>query len=314
MKKLLVLLSLVALSFGYAQDCEDGFRSVTHAGGETCIPEDPQRIAVVGDRNLGETLLALGLEPTAVAVKDEYPEFVQSEFTDFGTVTDLGSQNEPQLETLLAADPDLILAHSDEFIGSASYETLSEIAPTVQVNPYTNVRQVNEDVGSIFGEAQVAELNTLVDNAVERVASAVDNPSEITVSSIFLRPDQVEIITPFRERVHALLLLEAGFVLPESQREFTDLDSSPRLSLEELNRADADVLFFVGAFGFDNDQGVEDVLGSPLWQSLDAVQSNNVVEGDFHWWSVGGPLSAQRTADDIVAGLEQIGLTEASTE
>ncbi|MEM6429240.1 MAG: hypothetical protein AAF708_08375, partial [Deinococcota bacterium] len=56
------------------------------------------------------------------------------------------------------------------------------------------------------------------------------------------------------------------------------------------------------------DESPETLLDSPLWQSLEVVQNGNVLEGNFRWWSVGGPLATQRTADEMVAGLQEMGL------
>ena len=67
-----------------------------------------------------------------------------------------------------------------------------------------------------------------------------------------------------------------------------------------------DVLF-VQRF-YMEDESPETIYESPLWQNLDVVQNGNVMEVDFRWWSVGGPLAAQRTADEMVAGLEEMGL------
>ncbi|WIJ24951.1 hypothetical protein [Devosia sp. RR2S18] len=43
-----------------ALECEVGQRAFTHAGGETCIPEDPQRIVSLHDQSVTLTLLEVG--------------------------------------------------------------------------------------------------------------------------------------------------------------------------------------------------------------------------------------------------------------
>ena len=48
-----------------ALDCEAGFRPFAHSGGETCIPENPQRIVTLQDQNVLLPLLELGVKPVA---------------------------------------------------------------------------------------------------------------------------------------------------------------------------------------------------------------------------------------------------------
>lgn len=284
--------------------CEDGFRLVVHAGGETCILKDPQRIAVVGDRHVSETLIALGLEPVASANKEEIPEFVQEEFSDFSSLVDLGAHVEPNLEVLLGVEPDLILMHEDEFAGEVDYDTVNEIAPTVQINnPYLGVRQLSIDVGSIFGDDQTEALLALVDDAVETLTCAVENTDEILVSVIAPWQGQFEVGTSTQWNTSTFLLQEAGFAIPEDHAEIGELRL---ISLERLDVVDTDVLF-VHRF-YMEDENPDATFESPLWQNLDVVQNGNVMQGDFRWWSVGGPLAAQRTANEMVVGLEEMGL------
>ena len=64
MKRFFVLLSLVSLSFSYAQGCEDGFRPVENDYGVTCIPENPERIVTDNLDTLG-LMLTLDIVPVA---------------------------------------------------------------------------------------------------------------------------------------------------------------------------------------------------------------------------------------------------------
>ncbi|MEL6524139.1 MAG: hypothetical protein AAFQ07_00380 [Chloroflexota bacterium] len=69
---------------------------------------------------------------------------------------------------------------------------------------------------------------------------------------------------------------------------------------------DTEVLFVLRYYL--EDESPETLLESPLWQSLEVVQNGSVLECNFLWWSVGGPLATQRTADEMVAGLAELGL------
>ncbi|MGR3491226.1 MAG: hypothetical protein ACU0DW_04140 [Shimia sp.] len=56
-------LALITTTAANAQDCSDGQRLFEHAAGETCIPEDPQRIVTLSDQNALLPLLELGVRP-----------------------------------------------------------------------------------------------------------------------------------------------------------------------------------------------------------------------------------------------------------
>ena len=95
----------------------------------------------------------------------------------------MGEFETPNLELLLEVEPDLILAHSDEFMGTEDdslLELLQDIAPTVQVTPYfTNPRQVATDVASILDEEQVGVLVGIIDSAIDDVVCAVGDRKSV---------------------------------------------------------------------------------------------------------------------------------------
>lgn len=72
------------------------------------------------------------------------------------------------------------------------------------------------------------------------------------------------------------------------------------LTPEGLANLDAHHLFIT----FDNEDGEgegRELLDTPLWKSLDAVQGNRVYEVDFLAWMNYGVLSHSRKIDDVMA-------------
>lgn len=288
---------------GGQTDPDDTRKVVDASGAEIEIPKTPQRIAAAGERVFTEMLVAFGTQPTVAASIDEFPPFLVEALGGTEEIADLGPQSEVNLEELAAANPDLIIVQSvDNFGDEGLLENARQVAPTIQMNAYAGVREVITDFGAVFGEDRAEELQEQVDNQVERIASAVEDPGSVEVSSIFLRPHTFEVLTLDDTRLHAWMLQEAGYAIPEKQQK---LDVDNELSLERLELADADVLFMVGFFG-ESDEQLKQIRSSELWQNLDAVENGAVIEGDFRYWSIGGPLSAEQVADDIVAGFRQI--------
>ncbi|MGH3147366.1 MAG: iron-siderophore ABC transporter substrate-binding protein, partial [Rubrobacter sp.] len=101
---------------------------------------------------------------------------------------------------------------------------------------------------------------------------------------------------PFR------VLEELGVERPPA--EVTGEDTFSRtLSLEELPELTGDVLFYnVGYTGLDDasQKASEQVVDSPLWQKVPAVQDGEAYRvGPDHWAQFGGLRSANLVLDDV---------------
>jgi iron complex transport system substrate-binding protein len=86
----------------------ESYRLVQHAAGETQVPLHPTRIAALHNV-LIESLVSLGVQPIGAVVRDiGFPPQLL-ELLDLATIQPLGDQNSPNLEAILALQPDLIL-------------------------------------------------------------------------------------------------------------------------------------------------------------------------------------------------------------
>jgi ABC-type Fe3+-hydroxamate transport system substrate-binding protein len=76
------------------------------------------------------------------------------------------------------------------------------------------------------------------------------------------------------------------------------------LSLEQLPRVDADVVYLFGggtrgSAGGDVDENLRNLEGSPLWAGLDAVEREAVHVVEPLVWQQGGLPSARRILADL---------------
>lgn len=123
------------------------------------VPYNPQRLAVLDMASL-DILDALGLGDRVVGTADTSLDYLQ-QYTG-GSIANLGTIKEADLEAVMASEPDVI------FIGgrlASSYDSLSEIAPVVYLatDPETgvveSVRKNASIIASIFGmESRVEAL------------------------------------------------------------------------------------------------------------------------------------------------------------
>ncbi|MEM9953676.1 MAG: ABC transporter substrate-binding protein [Chloroflexota bacterium] len=89
--------------------CEDGFRSFESAIGSVCVPDVPQRIVATHDFNAGVQVLSLG--GPLVGIPSRFGELAPdiTQFFDLDNIQTVGQYYEPNIETILQLEPDLIV-------------------------------------------------------------------------------------------------------------------------------------------------------------------------------------------------------------
>ena len=95
-----------------------------------------------------ESVIALGLEPVAIADPQDYADWVAKPDLPEDFV-DLGPRASPNLEALRAAKPDLIITTPD--IGLA-YEKLTDIAPVLELNLFDGKHPAFDAARDAFGK------------------------------------------------------------------------------------------------------------------------------------------------------------------
>ena len=323
MKKFVVLLGLVVLSFGCAQECEEGQRLVQHDLGDTCIPENPQRIATDNLDTLG-LMLALGIEPAGHphalidALVSTAPELEELGQQFNANAVDIGSPM--NAEAVLLADPDLILVENSETI-----DQLQEIAPVVAYDVYANIQETREmnwydpmmfwaDVLNVTDDAEIQR-----DIVESRLATLSDLAGDTTVSIIHMNNAAGTLLAGSPMWIYEQLARAAGLERPERQT-LTLAEHEARYdtawwgnySLEELDTVDADVLIMTTSRGEpEAEQEVaaftKRLESNPLWSSLSAVQEGEFYQVNYSQWISFDFASVNRTVDDLfryVAGVD----------
>lgn len=249
-------------------------RTVKHLSGETTIVGVPQKIAVL-DYRLADSLLALGVKPYAMTtyLGDKNLPYIDGKPLD--AAIPLGDT--PNLEALLQAGPDLIIARRSE---EKSYDQLSKIAPTVIVDIPADWRGGFRELGAILqreGEADrwLADYDKKTAKAREEIARHV-KPGE---TFLYLR------IMPKEIRVHGTEELFGATLFQDLKlTPVAGLDKVKRIepiSLEMLPQYDADHIFLqVGSPTSGGDKEAEKNLATvsqtSVWKGLKAVKGNHV--------------------------------------
>lgn len=284
-------------------DCAAGFRLFDHElllTDPVCVPEHPQRVAAL-DMTIIELMLIAEIQPAIVSrlVFGSYlrmhPELEPTFTKLYETAKDVGYT--PNLEAVLEAQPDLIIAPSD-LVSVEIHAQLNAIAPTVIYDPIPgdwrtrlifagDVLGITDTVDGLLADydARIAELKQALG----------DQAAETEVSLVRVFPDQIGLVVAGASA--AAVLQSVGFARPEAQSVDYDyvlksLDGRPEvlISAEELQLADGDIIFVFG--------DATALKENPLWQALDAVKNGRAFEVGYYWWG-DDLLSAHDMLDDL---------------
>lgn len=285
-------------------ECSAGFRLVEHAYGFTCVPENPQQVVIL-DYSALEFQVVTGMPIVAYArvvmdtIQRMQPELEPQFDMVRGTAVNVGFP--PNMEAILSATPDLILAPTD-LLSESIYAEVSPAIPTVVYDAaagdwrtrmvfFGDMLNVSETVDALLADydARVEELRGLLS----------ETAAETTVSLVRIFPDQIGLVV--EGTAGAALLREVGLARPESQTVdydyvLNELDGRPEIliSEEELPLADADVAFVFGDANW--------LTIRPTWQALPVAQSGQAYVVSYAWWGE-SLLAAHDMLDDLFAHL-----------
>jgi len=281
-----------------AADAESNARTVEHALGAIDVPADPQRVVVL---DAMDNVIALGIQPvgasnwmgTATGEQAAFPTYLDEE--TLAGIEWLGDNKRPNLETIVALQPDLILGRVNWH--EEIYDQLAAIAPTYLVDR----NAVGGWKGMFFAYAdalnRTAEAEALMDQYDARTADLAQRLEQLSpvpeVSLVRFDPDRIVVYGP--EIFAGSVMADAGVTRPPQQRE---IGRSQQISLEEIELIDADVLLTVAA---DPDESMlAELQQNPLWSQLRAVQNEQVYPVSFDIWVGGWTITgANLILDDL---------------
>ena len=237
--------------------------------------ERPERVAALTGSFADLWCLAGGADTLVAAAGDSW--------TSFGlelpeTVADLGGIKEPDLERLLASEPDLVLLSSNTAAQVELLEVLEKAGLTAACFNVTNFDEylnMLDICTRLTGDGQAyAQYGTALEERI-RAAKGRTDGSAPTVLYIRATGSSCKVKNS-RDTVLGEMLADLGCV-NIADRENALLE---QLSMEAILQADPDYIFAV-AQGADDTAARKNLentlLSNPAWQSLSAVR-----EGRFH--------------------------------
>lgn len=282
------LLSAVALGLlalpGLAQETRT---FVDDTGTEVTVPASPQRIVSLRGEQFTAPLIEMGApivgsSGRARAGMNNGEPFPRGAFDRFGTTFDddlvwIGGPNDPDLETIAALEPDLILIPDWQ---TDLRPQLSQIAPTVVINIWSNpmlerYRKIAEAVGQTEAyEAGLALYNLKLEQARLVLADRIDDPSTVSVAIAEAHDGNLNVARDYAAL--SQVLRDLGFAMPKIIANLEE--GNANISVELLPEINADFLIGTYAMGVGQtpSQRIEEWDNlMPAWDSiLHAPQHN----------------------------------------
>ena len=256
---------------------------------------------------------SLGLPLVGVADLAEYLDQASSGAKELAATgpADMGRRQEPSLEAIIGAKPDLILGV--KFRHERIQPQLSKIAQTVLYD-YTQTGQTNGDQLSLMIDelqllAEKVERSDAADKAVrglddflaeqsERLASVPDLSRRIVFAQFPSGVNNIRLFTSNSLPIRLLdrLGLQNAWNGPSEGFGFTTVGPERLLAL-------GDITFLGGAIGSDN--SYTRLAKNPLWQSMPFVRTGRFFGLTDVVWPFGGIPAAEAFAGKVAETLTQ---------
>ena len=301
----LMFTGIVTVGAQDAVECEAGFRAVTDANGtDVCLPEAPERVIALMESDL-DALLALGVDVvgTTNGRGQSTPPRYLSEYLPEALPV-VGNLYQPNLEAVLALDPDLILmgGFNDEDV----LAQLNAIAPVFNtLNAGEDWKTQFERVGDALNmQDEVEAFIEAYDERAAEMGEALEAEEPLQFIVARWSADGPQLMAPIN--FSSRILTDLGMVPPVEIPELAgEHQHTAPLSLENVGLLDVDWAF-IGTLQSEGEavEALEEAIDTPLFQALDVVKDERVVFMDGSLWtSVGGPLAALAVLDDVEAAL-----------
>lgn len=286
-------------------------KTITHALGTTTIKGTPKRIVTL-EWAYTEDVLALGLQPVGSADNKGFNTAVNVKPALDASVIDVGTRQEPNLETITGLKPDLIITST--LRSSKNYEALSKIAPTIAFESYpaegkgdqysdmiTTFKTISDIVGKkAEGDKVLADLDKSFADTKAKLVAAKKDGAEFALTQAFSNQNNavLRMFTDNSMVVQIMQRIGLKNVFKSAKFELYGFSTASVEALPAVQNAN----FFYIVQDADNvfDKQLKD---NAVWKGLSFVKDNKTFKLPGNTWTFGGPLSAKLFAELAAASL-----------
>lgn len=273
-------------------------RQMTDALGNTVtLPDAPKRVITLSEIDL-DTALTLGVTPVGTINgrgQAAPPRYLDGKLP--AGIEVVGDIDNPNLETLLELQPDLILTGP---VKPEQLAILNEIAPTVITFNWARPWQesMQRTAQALNKEAEAKAVLERYRARVEEARQRLREHQGETLSIVRWNPKGPSYM--FKDAFASTVAEDVGLRRPAHQQDRGHTHSMA-LSLESLELLDADWLV-IGTLATSGEavEAMNQAEQTPAFRQLSAIQARRfgAVDGSL-WTSLGGPMAALQVIEDI---------------
>lgn len=281
----LLALTLTACSAAPAADADAAADTsptvvqVEDNNGTQTIPVELRSVVATDNRTF-ETLSSWGIELSAAAVS-LMPDTIS--YVNDDSIVDLGNHREPNLEAVVAVQPDLIIngqrfaEYHDDFVSLVPDAVVLELDPREGEPLDAELKRQTTVLGEVFGkQAEAKKLNDAFDASIQRVKAAYD--SNDTVMTVITSGGQIGYAAPGGGRTLGPLFDIFGLTPALEIAEGSENHQGDDISVEAIADSNPDWILVM-----DRDAAVAAsdpayTPGSEILDSSDALKGVNAVK------------------------------------
>ncbi|HHV22795.1 MAG TPA: ABC transporter substrate-binding protein [Propionibacterium sp.] len=277
--------------------------TVAHTQGTTELADTPEKVVVL-DFGALDTIKALGLSDTVVGLpKRALPSFL-NEFAD-EKFADVGTLQEPNLETISKLDPDLVIVG---FRSAAKYPELSRHWPTIDVT-FTSDKNLID--GTAAAAAPIAEAFGKQNEADAKVAALQEKATGLGARGADAGTGLIVMTSGGKISLHGpqsrFGVVHTLLGVPQARENIAADSHGEPASFELLAEINPDVMFVVdrdAAIGTEG-QNARQILDNELVHGTTAWQQDRLVMLDGSRWyiTIHGLDNAGAMLDEAAQGL-----------
>lgn len=276
--------------------------------GEVTLDKPAQKVVVL-EWTFTEDIIALGMQPIGNADNENYKLYVTSEAPLDESVTDVGLRNEPNLETIAALKPDLIIGVPDSH--DPIYDQLKGIAPTLlfslypqegEGDQYTIMEETFKTIAAAVGktaeaEKVLADLDKHYEDAKAMLASAGKEGMNYVLTQAFSYQNAAT-LRLFTDNSLAVQTLDRIGLKNDWKPETFEAYGFTSSTVEALPAVqDTNLLYIVQE---DDNIFSNELKDNSVWNGLNFVKENRIYALDSATWVFGGPVSSKVIVDEVV--------------
>ncbi|PAE06764.1 iron-uptake system-binding protein [Terribacillus saccharophilus] len=272
-----------ALSFslaacGYSDDTASSESSdkkeqqITYLDKEYSLPAETGTIVTASLESM-EDAAVLGVKPAgALSVGGETPSYLEA---DLSGVELIGEKMQPNYETILSLEPDVILG-SSKFPEDVS-KSLNDIATTIPYSHISENWEANlELLGSLTGKEDEAEqiISDYEKDSQEAKTELGEVLEDKQVLVVRIRAGSLYVY-PQNVYLNPVLYSDLGLQVPEV---ILEAEAQAEISLEKLAEVNPDYLFlqFETTENPENASALEDLQNNDIFKSINAAKEDHV--------------------------------------